>query len=79
MRPDGTKKMAPAPHPSKKYPVRSATLVKSLPKRREIVIVLAARIGPSAVARMPAKQRRKVIKSRRKSDQFKGSFGSSEG
>lgn len=79
MRPDGTKKIAPAPQPSKKYPVNRATFVKSFEKSRDIVIVLAARIGPSAVARIPAKQSRKVIRSRRKSDQFNGSFGSSEG
>lgn len=79
IRPDGTKKMAPAPAPSRKYPVSRATLVKSLEKRREMVMVLAARIGPRAVARMPAKQRVKVMRSRLHSGQFSGSLGSSEG
>lgn len=71
--------MAPAPQPSRKYPVSRATLVKSFEKSSAIVMVLAARMGPRAVARMPAKQSRKVMRSRRHSGQFSGSFGSSDG
>jgi hypothetical protein len=44
-----------------------------------MVMVLAARIEPRDVARMPAIQRMKVIRSRRHSGQLRGSFGSSEG
>lgn len=53
--------------------------MKSLEKSRETVMVLAARIGPRQVARMPAKQRMKVMRSRLHKGQFKGSLGSSEG
>jgi hypothetical protein len=41
--------------------------------------VLAARMGPSAVARMAAKERVKVIRSRFHRGQLRGSFGSSDG
>lgn len=56
-----------------------ATRVRFSLKRRDMVSVLAARIGPRAVARMAAKQRMKVMRSRRQSGQLRGSFGSSEG
>lgn len=79
MRPDGTRKMADAPAPRRKYPVRSATLVRFSLNSRDIVRVLAARIGPRAVARIAAKQRINVMRSRRHNGQLSGSLGSSEG
>jgi hypothetical protein len=79
MRPEGTKKMAAAPPPSRKYPVRRATCVMSFAKRPAMVRVLAARMGPRAVARMAAKQRMKVMRSRFQSGQLSGSLGSSDG
>lgn len=59
--------------------MRRATLVRFSAKSSEIVRVLAARIGPRAVARIAAKQRRKVITSRFQSGQLRGSLGSSDG
>lgn len=79
MRPEGTKKMAAKPQPSRKYPVNSATGVKLIWNHTDSVRVLAARMGPSAVAKMAVTESTKVIRSRCHSGQFRGSLGSSDG
>lgn len=56
-----------------------ATDVNVVSKIVATIIVLLARMGPREVAKIAARDRMKVMRSRRHSGQFRGSFGSSEG
>jgi hypothetical protein len=67
---DGTKNMAEAPTPKRKYPVSLAICVNGVLKYRESVMVFAARIGPRQVAKMETMARIKSMPSRFHSGQF---------
>ncbi len=62
---EGTKKKPAMPHPSRKYPVRIATRVNSTLNHSDKVMVFAARMGPSAVAKMAVSDGMNVMRSRR--------------
>lgn len=74
MRADGTHSMPATPTPKRNHPVRSATFVNLREKYNDNVIVLAARIGPSEVAKMLTIERMSRIRSRFHSGQFYSSL-----
>lgn len=53
--------------------------MKSWVNSKDMVIVSAARIGPSEVAKTADIEKRAVMRSRRHNGQFSGSLGSSDG
>jgi hypothetical protein len=79
MRPVGTKIKADRPTPRRYHPVSSAICANFLEKSSDSGSVLAARIGPSDVAKMAVRDRMKVMRSRFHRGQLRGSLGSSDG
>jgi hypothetical protein len=68
--PEGTKKIAATPTPSRKYPVKIAIFVNASSKCNDKVKVLAARIGPREVAKIETTERMRRIISRFHRGQF---------
>jgi hypothetical protein len=70
IRADGTHSVPAIPTPKRKYPVRTAILVKLTTKINDNVKVFAARMGPRDVAKIETTERMRRIISRFQSGQF---------